>query len=241
MVRAMSRSDASSNAIAPADTLRAYDQWAVHYDADDNPLVAATGLCLQLRPLEVAGARVVELGCGTGRNAAAVLAAGAASYTGVDGSEGMLAKARAGASALGEGRCAWICSELTSLPALPEGDPGYDAALIVLVLEHLTELDGTFAALARWLRPGASLRLLELHPDRVAAGTVAHFHQDGVEHRFTSTAHPVPELGAALERAGFAVERVDEPVADEALIARVPRLAKHAGKRVVLDVLARRR
>ena len=226
-----------SDAIAPADTLRAYDDWAKHYDADDNPLVAATGLCLQLRPLQLPGARVVELGCGTGRNAAAVLAAGAARYTGVDGSQGMLTKARL---AVHDERCTWVHAELTRLPPLPTGDAGYDAALIVLVLEHLTELDGAFTALASWLRPGGRLRLLELHPERVAAGTVAHFHQDGVERRFTSTAHSVAELRAALDRCGFLVERVDEPVADEAMIAKVPRLAKHAGKRVVLDVQAHR-
>jgi ubiquinone/menaquinone biosynthesis C-methylase UbiE len=226
-----------SDAIAPADTLRAYDQWATHYDADDNPLVAATGRCLAARPLQVAGARVVELGCGTGRNAPAVLAAGAARYTGVDGSAGMLAEARRRVPAEHAARCTWIEAELASLP--PPGER-YDAALIVLVLEHLTELDGAFGALAGWLRPAATLRILELHPDRIAAGTVAHFHQDGVEKRFTSTAHEVPALTAALERCGFAVEVVEELSADEALIAAVPRLAKHAGKRVVLDVLARR-
>lgn len=232
----MSRSDA----IPPADTLRAYDQWAAHYDADDNPLVAATGLCLAQRPLQVAGARVVELGCGTGRNAPAVLAAGAASYTGVDGSAGMLAEARRRVPEASAARCTWIEAELAQLPALATPGDAYDAALIVLVLEHLAELDGTFRALAGWLKPGATVRLLELHPDRIAAGTVAHFHQDGVEKRFTSTAHAVPDLTAALQRCGFAVEVAHEVTADEALIAAVPRLAKHAGKRVVLDVLARR-
>lgn len=230
-----------SDVIAPPDTLRAYDQWAAHYDADDNPLVAATGLCLRLRPLEVAGLRVVELGCGTGRNAAGVLAAGAASYTGVDGSAGMLGEAKRRVS---DARCTWIeariDAQLDELPAPPGGV--FDAAMIVLVLEHLTELGGTFRAAASWLREGATLRILELHPDRIAAGTVAHFHDaDGVERRFTSTAHSAAAVRSALEEAGFVVERLDEVEADDALIAAVPRVAKHRGKRVVLDVLARRR
>ncbi len=227
-----------SDAIAPADTLRAYDEWATHYDADDNPLVAATGLCLRARPLEVAGMRVVELGCGTGRNAPTVLAAGALAYTGVDGSAGMLAEAQRRVS---DSRASWLQAELAQLPQPRQADGLHDAALIVLVLEHLTELDGVFGALARWLRPGATLRMLELHPDRIAAGTVAHFHDEhGVERRFTSTAHPVAELHAALARNGFTVEWVKEELADEMLIAAVPRLAKHAGKHVVLDLLARR-
>ena len=48
--------------IPEADTLAAYDRWATHYDADDNPLIAATAWVLAQVPLPVAGARVVELG-----------------------------------------------------------------------------------------------------------------------------------------------------------------------------------
>lgn len=222
--------------IAARDTLRAYDRWAHGYDHDDNPLVAATAWALAQQPLEVRGARVVELGCGTGRHAAALLGAGAAGYVGIDGSPGMLAVARA---KLGDPRCSWIEADLAALPA-PAGPP-CDAALIVLVIEHLAELGGMLAGAARWLRPGASLRLVELHPERVAAGTVAHFADGGVERRFASVAHPVPEVLAALVAAGFGEVEADTWIADDELIAHAPRLAKHRGRPVVLDVRARRR
>lgn len=227
-----------SDVITSSETLRAYDQWATHYDADDNPLVAATARCLLQRPLDVAGLRVIEMGCGTGRNAPRLLEEGALGYTGVDGSAGMLAEAR---RQVNDARCRWVEAELAQLPPPGAADGLHEVGLIVLVLEHLTELDGPFGALARWLRPGAKLRILELHPERIAAGTVAHFHEGGVERRFSSVAHEVGAVKAALERSGFEVEWVEEVIADDALIAAVPRVAKHRGKKVVLDVLARRR
>jgi len=67
----------------------AYDQWAATYDSIDNPLIAQASTVLASHVATWAGARVLELGCGTGRNARACLAAGARSYVGVDASPGM--------------------------------------------------------------------------------------------------------------------------------------------------------
>lgn len=218
-----------------SETLAAYDRWASHYDADPNPLVAATGWILDRAPLAVHGARVVELGCGTGRHAAPLFAAGATAYLGVDGSPGMLAQARA---RIADPRAAWLVADLAALPPCP--GPRFDRALIALVLEHVADPAPLFAALATWLAPGATLRILELHPDRIAAGTMAHFvDADGTEHRFASHAHAPAALLAALAAAGFTATATAWPAAGD-LLAAVPRLAKHAGRPVVLDVTATR-
>lgn len=211
------------------DTLAAYDRWAPHYDEDDNPLVAATAWVLRQVPLDVRGARVLELGCGTGRHATGVLDAGAAAFIGVDGSAAMLARARAR-----EPRAQWLHAPLEALPA-PSAP--CDVALVVLVLEHIADLAPVFAGAARWLRPGATLRILELHPDRIAAGTVAHFVDGDREHHFDSVAHH--DLLGPLRAAGFAA--TDRTwLADDALVAAVPRVRKHAGRPLVLDVTATR-
>lgn len=215
-----------------SDTLAAYDRWAEHYDDDPNPLVAATGWILGQVPLAVAGLRVVEFGCGTGRHAAALVRAGAAAYVGVDGSPGMLAQARARVE---DARVEWRLADLAALPRW-EG-PRFDRGLIALVLEHVADCALLFAAIATWLRPGATLRILELHPERIAAGTMAHFVDGDVEHRFASFAHAPEVLVAGLAAAGFdATARTWS--ADGALLAAVPRLAKHTGRPVVLDVTA---
>jgi SAM-dependent methyltransferase len=216
-----------------SDTLRLYDRWAAGYDALDNPMVGATGWALDRVPLGCAGARVVELGCGTGRHVTRILDDGAAAYVGVDGSPGMLAIARARRA---DPRARFVEADLAT--SLPLPDAGFDLALVVLVLEHVRALAPLFGEVKRLLRPAGRLRIVEIHPDRVAAGMVAHFRDDAGEVRFDSVAHPVDALAAALEGAGLVVGAVRELVADGELLAAVPRLGKHAGARVVVDLEA---
>jgi ubiquinone/menaquinone biosynthesis C-methylase UbiE len=215
------------------DTLRGYDRWAVRYDGGDNPMIAATEWAFDARPIAWKGMGVIELACGTGRNARRALDGGARAYVGVDGSRGMLDLARA---RVDDARCTWVHAEMTAPPA-----GLHDVALIVLALEHVADLTPVFAAVARVLRPGGSLRVLEIHPELVASGTVAHFYDPASDRevRFTSTAHPIASMRAAIEAAGFAIERLDEDVADGAFLDAVPKLAKHRGRRVLVDLLAR--
>ncbi|HEU0030958.1 MAG TPA: class I SAM-dependent methyltransferase [Kofleriaceae bacterium] len=220
--------------LAPAQTLAGYDRWAKTYDATPNPLVAATAWVLDRAPLACAGADVIELGCGTGRNAKRALDEGARSYTGVDGSRGMLDLARSATT----NECAsWIEADLL----VPWQPPRlYDLALVVLVLEHLAELDTLAKTLAHAVRAGGRCRIVDLHPDRIEEGAVAHFKDGPREVVFPSIAHPVAEVRAALERVGFTVE-IEEWIADDALIAAVPKAAKYRGRPLVLDVRATRR
>ncbi len=221
----------------PAATLRDYDRWAPSYDHHDNPMVAATAWVMDRAPLAVAGARVVEIGCGTGRNLARVLAGAPASYLGVDGSPGMLAVARTRAEAR-DPRVSFALAEVAA--GVPVADGGADVALIVLVLEHVAALAPLGAELARIVAPGGHVRVVEIHADRIAAGTVAHFQVDDGEVRFTSAAHPPAAVAAALTTAGFAIRSMAEHRAEGALLAAVPKLAKHAGGAVVLDVVGTR-
>jgi SAM-dependent methyltransferase len=220
--------------LTPAETRRGYDAWAASYDEAANPMIAASEWLLDRAPLACAGADVLEIGCGTGRNVARVLAAGARSYTGVEPSPGMLERARARCA---DPRVRFLEGDAAAPPVAPAS---CDVALVVLVLEHLPDLAAPLAAIARALRPGGRLRLIEIHPSLVAAGTVAHFADGDVEIRFASTAHPIPALRAALAAAGLTVAALAEHAAAGELLAAVPRLGKHAGAPVVVDVTARR-
>ncbi len=215
-----------------ADTLAGYDRWAASYDAADNPMVAATAWALSAWPFAVHGRDVVEPGCGTGRHADVLLAGGARSYTGIDGSAGMLDVARRRTA---DARATWRQGELH---ALPVADGSHDRALVVLVFEHVRDLRPACAELARVLRRGARLRILEIHGDLVASGTNAHFAERDREVRFASTAHAPQELARELTHVGFAIERCAEHAAAGPLLQAVPRLAKHAGRRVLIDVEA---
>jgi len=72
-----------------------YAHWADLYDDHDDPMTAMVEHLLALAPADLAGASVLELGCGTGRNARALQSMGAASYLGIDNSPEMLAAAQA--------------------------------------------------------------------------------------------------------------------------------------------------
>ena len=78
-----------------------YDRWSEVYDHDLNPLVALEEPVVRDALGDVSGLAVLDLGCGTGRHALWLAAAGAR-VSAVDFSEGMLAEARRkpGASAV---------------------------------------------------------------------------------------------------------------------------------------------
>jgi SAM-dependent methyltransferase len=217
-----------------ASTLTGYDRWAPDYDATPNPMVAATAWALRTRPCAVVAADIVELGCGTGRHAPLMLAAGARSFTGIDGSSGMLAVARARA---GAAAATFVRGELH---ATPFAATAFDLALVVLVLEHLRDLEPLAREVARILRPGGRLRLVEIHPDLLANGTGAHFKDGFGEVHFTSVPHTTAAIEQALAAAGFAIAERHEPTAAGALLDEVPHLKKHAGRRVLLDLTAHR-
>src|SRR5262245_53664676 len=74
-------------------TRAGYDRWATVYDHDGNPLQALEEPRVWALLGEVRGLRVLDLGCGTGRHAIPLAAAGA-HVTALDFSDGMLAVAR---------------------------------------------------------------------------------------------------------------------------------------------------
>src|SRR5688500_289316 len=213
------------------ETLQGYDRWASSYDLEPNPLIAAPSWVLQSAPLGCADCDVLELGCGTGRNVVRVIGEGARSYTGIDGSVGMLTIAT---HRFYDTRVTFQQADLL-LPWTPTRQ--YDLALVCLVLEHMTSIEVLAETLGRSVRPGGRLRIVDLHPERVAAGTFAHFHDGQTEVEFVSVAHPVTTICDALESAGFDVVRRDW-LASDPMISAVPGIEKHRGLKAVLDIKA---
>ncbi|HTE53271.1 MAG TPA: class I SAM-dependent methyltransferase [Kofleriaceae bacterium] len=177
-----------------------YDLWASSYDELDNPLVAMAAYALTGRLGRFAGARVLELGCGTGRNAPVLLAAGAASYVGVDGSAGMLAQAR---TRTADPRASFIEADMVA--SLPAEHAGFDAVLFCLVLEHAPAVEPAIAAATAALRPGGEMLIYELHPDHHDAGRRAHFVVGDQELRLPSYRHDAAEFHRAATAAGLEV------------------------------------
>jgi demethylmenaquinone methyltransferase/2-methoxy-6-polyprenyl-1,4-benzoquinol methylase len=160
------------------------------------------------------GDRVLDLGCGTGDLGRPLAAR--ARVVGVDLSRPMLLRARAKA-----GAGAGLALIEGSAFALPFRAGAFDGAVSGFVLRNLRDLGAAFDELARVVRPGGDVALVDITgPTRhvlrrgfdVAFGTMAPLVGRAVgrerEYRYLvrSLAHlpPASELCAMLGRAGFA-------------------------------------
>jgi malonyl-CoA O-methyltransferase len=226
--------------IVETDVAAGYDAWAATYDAQDNPMIAAVDRHLGLHPLPFAGARVLDIGCGTGRLTARALDAGAAHAAGIDGSPEMLARAAARVSGpLAEGRARLVRGDLALPWDMPQA--AFDLGLISLVLEHAPAVQPILAQAARHLAPGGLLFVAEIHPDMLRTPLGGHFERDGTRHALPSHPHDAAEFVAALAATGFAPPVFQEMRADPGLIAAIPKFARRAGGGVLLTLRARRR
>src|SRR5215208_1012605 len=87
------RQPAEQSSLDPSSVARAYDRWSAQYDRDRNATRDLDAVVVREAPLRLAGQRVLELGCGTGKNSV-WLASQARELIALDFSAGMLAVAR---------------------------------------------------------------------------------------------------------------------------------------------------
>jgi ubiquinone/menaquinone biosynthesis C-methylase UbiE len=218
---------AAENVSAPrvVPTREGYDLWAQIYDDEDNPLIALE--TMQFRSLlgDVRGLAVADIGCGTGRHALAMAAAGA-TVIGVDFSMGMLVKAKAKP---GAGTVHFVRHDVAM--GLPFVSRAFDCVTCCLVLEHIGDLAGMLYEMARICRVGGFVCLSDLHPAMGLLGLQAQF-TDPVTGRKTRPAgvkHQLSDYVMAATRAGLRIEHMSEHVVDEALAVRSPRARKYVG------------
>jgi malonyl-CoA O-methyltransferase len=195
------------------------------YDHDANPLQALEEPIVRGQVGEVLGLIALDLGCGTGRHALWMAAAGAV-VTAVDFSEGMMAEAR---RKPGAEHVRFIEHDL-HLP-LPFVEGPFDIVVSGLVLEHIRELGGFFAEAHRVLKPGGRAVISSMHPAMFLRGTQARFTDasSGELVQPGSVPHSIADFVMASIRAGFTLSDVGEFAPDAEFAARYPRAAKYVG------------
>lgn len=209
----------------PLAAVRAgYDRWSEVYDHDGNPLVALEEPEVRRLAGDVTGLKALDLGCGTGRHALWLAAAGA-NVTAVDFSEGMLAEAK---KKPGAENVRFVVHDLHA-PLPFEGE--FDLVVSGLVIEHLRDLDEFFEKVHAVLRPGGRAIVSGMHPAMCLRGTQARFTDPSTGERVEpgSLAHSVSSLVMAALRAGFALEEALEREADAPLASKFPRAEKYVG------------
>jgi demethylmenaquinone methyltransferase/2-methoxy-6-polyprenyl-1,4-benzoquinol methylase len=102
------------------------------------------------------GARVLEIGCGTGAVTERLVARGAA-VTALDHSPEMIEQARARLAAASPGAVTWLERTASEIDSLPEGS--FDAVVVSLALSEMSAAERTFVLrqAARRLRRGGLL------------------------------------------------------------------------------------
>lgn len=204
----------ASGTLSPDGVRAMFDRIAPVYDAMNRAITM--GMDRHWRRLAAAsvvgtGDRVLDAACGTGDLAIAAREAGG-EVTGLDFSERMLDRARRKSDAI-----EWVRGDVL---ALPFDDAAFDAATIGFGIRNVDDLDAGLRELARVVRPGGRLAVLEitrpkgvLRPffrlwfdvvvplaGKALPGGVAYSYLPASVRRF-----PGPDdLADALRRAGFA-------------------------------------
>ncbi len=220
--------ESANSSTGPIDLLstkEGYDRWAEIYDGDDNPLVALEEPWVQTLLGNVSGLKVADIGCGTGRHALRLAAAGAI-VEAVDFSEGMLARARAKAGTLS---VVFRAHDLAT--PLPFGDGTFDRVVCGLVIDHIADLDGLFREMRRVCRASGFVVVSVMHPAMMLRGVQARFRDpaSGREIRPASCCHQLSDYIMAAAQAGFTFDHLSEHSVDEALASRLERARKYLG------------
>lgn len=182
------------NTIPPRD---AYDGWSSQYDTNHNRTRDMEALVLRstLGPLNFA--RVLEIGCGTGKNTQ-WLVDRAAHITAVDLSEGMLAVA---SDKITSPQVRFVQADILQPWTFAEGN--YDLVTFSLVLEHIEHLAPILTAAAALLAPGGHVYIGELHPFKQYSGTKARFTTEHGTQVVTCFDHHISDFLQAATSAGL--------------------------------------
>jgi 2-polyprenyl-3-methyl-5-hydroxy-6-metoxy-1,4-benzoquinol methylase len=222
----MTDSTPTPNLAPDADHLPArdgYDRWAAIYDAESNPLVVLEEPHVQRLLGDVAGLEVADIGCGTGRHALNLAAAGAR-VTALDFSAEML---NVGRTKPGAAAVKFIQHDLAN--PLPLSSASFDRVVCGLVVEHIANPRGLFAEMGRICRPAGFIVISAMHPAMMLRGITARFTdpQTGRETRPQSYPHQIADIVMAAVRAGLTLDHIGEHRVDADLAARCPRAQKY--------------
>jgi ubiquinone/menaquinone biosynthesis C-methylase UbiE len=149
-----------------------------------------------------------------------------ARVTALDFSKGMLDKAR---SKPGSEQVEFVLHDLAQ--PLPVAADEFDIVTCCLVVDHVADLPGFFAELARISKADGAIVVSVMHPAMNLLGVQARFTDPdtGKVTRPESRLHQVSDYVMAVARAGLQLDHISEHSVDRRLVECSPRAAKYVG------------
>jgi ubiquinone/menaquinone biosynthesis C-methylase UbiE len=184
------------------NTQEAYNRWAESYDSVVNKTRDLEQLAAKSLLAKADFSRVLEIGCGTGKNTVWIaLKAGA--LLAIDFSEEMMNLAR---EKIKTSNVAFRHADITK-----HWDFG-NVTLITcsLVLEHIENIDFIFQEAAKTLERGGYFYLCELHPYKQLQASRAKFEQEGKLIQLEYFIHHISDYYSAAEKNGLQCIRLQE-------------------------------
>ncbi|HEX3392101.1 MAG TPA: class I SAM-dependent methyltransferase [Solirubrobacteraceae bacterium] len=182
----------------------------------------------------------LDVGCGEGRVARAMKELGHR-VVGVESSPALVTAARQADP--------YFEVHVADAAQLPFPDDTFDLVVASLALMNMDEMPAVVSEIARVLCPAGRFCFSVLHPINSwgDAGEVGYFQtvryteemeRDGARMTLHDTHRPLSDYFNALQSAGFLVERVVEPLPDDAYLAAVPEVERWRERPGFLHVLA---
>lgn len=168
----------------------AYNLWAPNYDQQPGNLMLHLDDLLfsdLLGRVQVANARVVDIGCGTGRHWKKIMSFGPGSLTGIDVSLNMLDR-------LKQKYPAAKVQHVSNIHLSTLENETCDIIVSTLTIAHIQGLRELLSEWQRILRPGGDILLTDFHPDLLLKGGKRNFFNEGKEVVIKNYLHSVNEV-----------------------------------------------
>jgi malonyl-CoA O-methyltransferase len=176
-----------------------YRLWAPTYGPENAVSLLEAALLSEMTP-PLAGLRLLDAGCGTGRR---LRGCGAAMATGIDLSPEMIEAGRADLDRE-------VQLLIGDVRALPFPDAGFDLVWCRLVIGHLSECETAYGELGRITAAGGQVIVTDFHPAAHAAGHRRTFRQGDTVHEVEHYVHALATHREAACAAGLRLASVRE-------------------------------
>jgi ubiquinone/menaquinone biosynthesis C-methylase UbiE len=183
-------------------TKDAYNSWSKTYDTVENKTRDLEGEAIRSILKGIKVDRILEIGCGTGKNTV-WLKNLCTHLHAIDFSSEMLEEAR---QKIKNDNIIFTEADITK----PWAFEKVDLITCSLVLEHIENLEFIFEQAAKTLNTGGQFYIGELHPYKQLEGSRAKFEMDGSLLQLDYFIHHISDYFSAANKAGFVCENLKE-------------------------------